>query len=643
MKTLVADTETNGLLDKLTKIHCIAAVHLEADELLFWGPDEIEQGLAELASADVLWFHNGIDFDLPAIRKVYPDWQPKPGAKMRDSILMARMIWPEIKLRDKKRPNFPKNLVGAYSLEAFGHRLGNYKGDFKGPWDEYTEEMGAYCRQDVGVGADLVRKIIRENWPEQSVELEHDFAQLIRLQTEHGFPFDEEAAQRLYATLAGEREAARQALVDIFGWWWAKDKVVTPKQDNKRWGYTAGAEVTLIKKVEFNPGSRHHIAKVLKERHGWKPEVFTPEGHPKIDEETIGPLPYPEVPALMRYLMVQKRISQLAEGKGAWLGYVKNGRIHGKVTTVGTVTRRCSHSNPNLSQVPAVRSEFGAECRALFYIGNSLFGVMVGADASGIELRMLGHYMARYDGGAFALAVVDGDVHTDNQKAAGLYTRDGAKTFVYAYLYGAGDEKLGIIFVEDARRWAKKNPDQPEPDPYAEVVKLRGSDEWTKAAKAVRRRKKRKPSRFEVMNQLIGSRLRARFEGNLPALAALKDDITRRVKERGYLIALDGGKLPIRSAHSALNTLLQSAGALVMKKAPLIAKAKLEARGWQWGREWVQVMHAHDEVQNLTRPELATELGETIVESIKEAGVFFKLRCRLDGEFKLGANWAETH
>src|SRR5690606_31621074 len=184
--------------------------------------------------------------------------------------------------------------------------------------------------------------------------------------------------------------------------------------------------------------SRTHIYKRLKDKYNWKPKEFTEKGTPKVSEEVLESLPYPEAELLNEYLMIQKRISQLAEGHSAWLKMVRpDGRIYGSVITNGAVTGRMTHNSPNLAQVPAVNVPYGKECRSLFTVPDDR--VLVGADASGLELRCLAHYMARFDKGAYARELLEGDIHTANQKAAGLPTRDNAKTFIYAFLYGAGD------------------------------------------------------------------------------------------------------------------------------------------------------------------------------------------------------------
>ena len=336
----------------------------------------------------------------------------------------------------------------------------------------------------------------------------------------------------------------------------------------------------------FNPDSRQQIARCLIDKYDWKPEVFTPNGQPQVDESILKALPHEEAKLLVDYLTISKRIGQLAEGKEAWLKLEDSGSIYGRVNTVGTVTSRCSHSRPNVAQVPAVYAPYGKECRGLFVARDDM--VLVGVDASGLELRCLAHYLARFDGGIYADIIVDGDIHTANQKAAGLKSRDDAKTFIYAWLYGAGPQKIGSIVGGGVKE---------------------------------------------------GLRLMTRFLSKMPALKHLKTAIEERVESRGYLVGLDGRHIPIRSKHSALNALLQCAGAVLMKQATVDARRlhrmeKIDVH---------QVAHIHDEIQYEAVESRADRVGELAVKAIQEAGTPFGFKCPLDGEYKVGRDWSETH
>ena len=343
------------------------------------------------------------------------------------------------------------------------------------------------------------------------------------------------------------------------------------------------------KTILFNPGSRKQIAERLLDL-GYELPVESDATTPKVDEAVLRSIDHPFAEVLCDYLLVTKRLGQLAEGNQAWLKLEKNGRIHGRVNTNGAVTGRCTHQNPNVAQVPACRAEYGEECRELFRAGDGYR--LVGCDAAGLELRMLAHYLAFYDGGAYAKTVIEGDIHTLNQEAAGLETRDQAKTFIYAFLYGAGDAKIGEIVGGSARE---------------------------------------------------GQMLKRKFLSNLPALRKLQDAVQRKVTNGGKLIGLDGRILPVRSSHAALNMLLQSAGAVTMKVALVQLFHRLNAMKWQHGREYSFVANVHDEFQAEVLPDKANVFGELAVNAIRQAGKELKLNVLLDGEAKVGMSWKETH
>lgn len=611
MAGYVYDTETNGFLDALTTLHCLvlkdeATGHIYSchDHGHEWtNPREgqgvttltIDEGLALLEKADRNIAHNGIRFDAPAIAKVKGK---KPGGVTRDTLLLTKLIWPAVKERDfiaARKGKHPKNLIGSYSLEAWGHRLGNYKGDFAGPFEVWTPEMQEYCEQDVEVTFALWERIKAKAYAEWAIEIEHDFAEVIFLMEQHGVFFDVEKATKLYAVLSQRRLELESELKEIFPPWFVSDGEFTPKRDNKKSGYTADCPLTKAKLTEFNPASRDHVADRLKKLRGWKPRVFTDGGKPAVDDEVLAALPYPEAKKLSEYLMVGKRIGALAEGKNAWLKHEKGGKIFGRLDTLGTVTRRGAHHSPNLGQTPSVENAegkvpYGYECRELFYAPDPF--VQVGADASGVQLRILAHYMARYDDGAYADLILNGDVHKANMESGGLPSRATAKRFIYAFILGAGDAKVGEIIG--------KGP-------------------------------------------AAGKKIKNDFLKNTPALKRLKEDIEAKIKRHGYLKAVDGGILHIRSPHAALASLMQSGEACSVKLATVNWHKKLCNHGYVFGKDYALMLHVHDELQSLARKQIANEVGQTAVNCIREAGVALKLRCPLDGEFKIGRNWAETH
>lgn len=586
---LIFDIETDGLMEKVSKVHCLVAYDPDEDTLFRFDNAQIEQGLSLLSDATELIGHNIMAYDLPALEKV-TGW--KYYGKVTDTLVLSRLIWPDVSERDYPRHlkgEFPSSLIGSHSLKAWGVRLGELKGSFNEStdWSEYSVEMLDYCTQDVKVNHKLFQLIESKNYSQDAIELEHEIHRICLQQTKHGFPFDVQKAVELFAVLQDKRDALKLQLETTFGSWWESEGEFTPKVT--RGYYTAGCPMTKIRRVTFNPSSRDHIAKKLKAL-GWKPKVFTETNQPKVDEAVLSSLPYPEAKLLCEYLLVEKRIGQLAEGRQSWLKLETDGRIHGQVTTMGAVTSRCTHQNPNMAQVPSIKAPYGKECRSLFYAPSGY--VLMGCDVSGLELRCLAHFMARYDEGEYGRILLEEDIHTANQLAAGLPTRDNAKTFIYAFLYGAGDEKIGKIIGKGARE---------------------------------------------------GKKLKEAFLSKTPALQKLREGVAKAATERGHIKALDGRLMPIRHPHAALNTLLQGAGAIICKRWVVTFHQLLREHGFTDGIDYMQVAFVHDEIQVLVKENYADKIGEICIKAIKSAGEYYGIRIPLDGEYKFGSNWADTH
>jgi DNA polymerase I-like protein with 3'-5' exonuclease and polymerase domains len=575
------DIETNALEDwinfsDLKTLYCIV-VSVDGDEPRSVTPDEFKK----LAwDADVLIGHNIMAFDIPALRKLI-GFIPK--AQVKDTLVMSRLCFPDLRNDEFQLINdgFPKELIGSHSLRAWGHRLGLLKGEAPS-FDSWSPEMVEYCKQDVRVTVKLYDHIA-DNIPAAAEEIEHRFAEIIRKQERTGFRFDVHAAEKLHSSLLKEKIEIESQMRLIF-----PDKVI--ERVSEKTGKKLKPKVE-----EFNPGSRTQIAERLIEKYGWQPEEMTPDGRPRVDEAVLDSLDYPEAKFLAKYLTCIKRLGQLADGENAWLKLHKNGRLHGRVNTNGAVTGRCTHSAPNMAQVPT-----DPAYRSLFIPNDGL--VLVGADASGLELRCLAHFLGKYDGGDYARKVISCDIHWENAKSFGLApqqqqdkanpshksARNQAKGGIYALIYGAADTKLGLVLGGDAKK---------------------------------------------------GKKSRANFYTAVPAFQKLKDDVERIVATKGHLKGIDGRILPIRSAHAALNTLLQSAGAVIMKKACILAHEEYDRKSIPVS----QVAAVHDEYQLMCFPQHADEVGRIMVKAIQQAGAHFGFRCPLDGEYRVGKNWAETH
>jgi DNA polymerase-1 len=516
--------------------------------------------------------HNILCYDNPALEKVRNFIS---GATKRDTLLMARIRWPEINTIDKSGRYFiPPNLVGNYSLEAFSYRLKSATAKVQNEdWSVWTPHMQKRCEADVEINYQLWLKINEEPIAEKCLEIEHAFQEYIHIQETNGVPFNVEKALELNAPIA------------------ARVKEIT-KQLQREIGPRKIQMKTKVKYEEFNPGSRPQIVKFLCEKYNWKPTVFTDKGNPSLDDDVLQSLSYPEAKIFAEYFEVGKLLGMLSTGENSWLKFVRNGRLHGRVITVGAITRRCTHSSPNLANIPSTRAFMGKEVRSLFYApeGYSL----VGADASGLELRCLAHYLAQYDGGAYATEVVEGDVHTRHQKAVELDTRDLSKKFIYTFLYGAGDEEIGSI--------------------------------WT-------------PTGTEAQKKAAGAKARKLFGQRIPAYKMLKEDLDKHLLTNKTIMALDGGELQVRHNYAVLNTLLQSAGSIAVKHSTVMSYKE----NIKQGIEIHPVLHVHDEWQSLVKSKDAEQAGRNKVQAIKNAGEDLNFKCRLDGNYKVGANWSQTH
>lgn len=600
MKTLLFDLESNGLLDDATKLHSLVIENFETGEVLSCHGDTLVHGLMELQTADVLVGHNIIAFDIPLIRKLYPAWAFK--GTIRDTLVYARVIWPDIIDKDlinirANKTTLPMNLAGTHKLEAWGHRVKLHKGDYAAqmeargldPWFSWNPEMQEYCVQDVKVTRALYELCLSKKLPDRVIDLEHRVADIVAQQERNGFAFNEKAARELMVDLMHLRAQMNDELTTLFPAWKVKTKEGISKVNNAKLVRVKGQPYEVWKTVVFNPNSNQHIERCLREKYKWSPVEFTPSGQAKLDEDILNALPYPEAKRLAEYKMIQKRLGQLAEGDQALLSHNKNGRIHGRVNPCGTPTARATHSKPNMSQLPKNKKPYGPQFRGLMVAppGKKI----VGCDCSGLELRMLAHYMARWDDGAYAEAVVNGDVHTDNMNAAGLPDRDTAKTFIYAFLYGAGNEKIGSIVGG-----TKKD----------------------------------------------GGRLKKKFLAGLPALGALIENVEIEARRNNMtLTALDGRPLRVRSLHSALNTLLQSAGAIVCKVWMVTLDGLIEEHGL---RPYVrQVGWFHDELQFEVDEAYVEQFAALTSSAVETAGKLLKLRVPLAGDYKIGNNWSETH
>jgi DNA polymerase-1 len=569
---LIFDIETDGLNPSIVWVICAIK---EGQEITLEMPSKADvesllEGVTEVIG------HNIMSYDVPVIERLLG--VSFDNVKITDTLVMSRLYNP--------------SLEGGHSLGKWGERLKFPKGDYN-DWSALTPEMVEYCQQDCRVTERLYELLMGklDQFGTESIELEHRVQASIVKQISNGWLLDQRRAFDLLATLQEKKNDLEETVLHTFRPLPTFIKQVDPKYKKDgslsavglkflgdAW-VSVGGSFSRIDFPEFNLGSRRQIGRYL-QYFGWKPDKYTDNGQPIVDEKVLENVTdIPEAQLIAEYLLVQKRIAQVQ----SWVDAVQtDGRVHGQVNAIGAVTGRMTHSSPNMAQVPAVYSPYGKECRSCWVVPEGYR--LVGVDASGLELRMLAHYMGDQE---YTNEILNGDIHSANQSAAGLATRDEAKTFIYAFLYGAGDAKIGSI--------------------------VGGSS-------------------------TVGKRLKDKFLENTPALAELRERVSTAAV-RGYLRGLDGRRLWIRSEHAALNTLLQAAGAVVMKKALVI----FEDYAKQWKLDYRMVGNIHDEVQMEVAEKDAQNAGYLMVESIKAAGIAFDMRCPLDGEYKIGLSWADTH
>lgn len=540
------DAETDGL--EPTRIWCVVTRE-NGVNLVHTTPETLSEALT--GSVSVVG-HNLIGYDIPVLERLW-GLQLAPE-RIIDTLVLSRLSDP--------------SKSGGHSLRNWGNILGFPKGDHT-DWSCLSTSMIKYCERDVEVTEAVHRKLIQEMsdcFSPESIELEHQVQYSVQQQQRNGWTLDQTLSRELCATFKERMNEIEETLQRQFR------PIVHERYSDK-------TGKRLKDKVEvFNVGSRQQIAKRLSSL-GAVFDKVTEKGNPIVDEAALNTVDLPEARAVSEYLMLQKRYAQVY----SWLEHVKeDGRVHGRVISNGAITGRMTHQSPNMAQVPSSHSPYGHECRSCWTVPSST--KLVGFDASGLELRMLAHYM---DDKEFTDVLLTEDIHTRNQMAAGLETRPQAKTFIYAFLYGAGDAKIGTIVGGSAKD---------------------------------------------------GSRLKQRFLRNTPALENLRERVGR-ASGRGYLRGLDGRRLHVRSEHAALNTLLQAAGAIVMKKALVL----LDDYAQQWNLNYKFIGNIHDEVQTEVSEKHAEKFGYLAVECLKAAGLAFDLRCPLDGEYKVGNTWAETH
>ena len=541
----VVDIEADSL--NPTKVHCVVAKDVDTGKVYPFPPDLLHGFRDWSLGVKQFIMHNGISFDAPVLNRLLgTDIKPH---QIVDTLILSQLLNP---MRDN-----------GHSLEAWGNRLAMPKGDVD-TFEVYTPDMLEYCKQDVNITHKLFEVLQKEGrgFSKSSVYLEHQVRLIIDQQEKNGFYLDMQKAMSLYNKLRDEANELEKWAVTNF------DPTVVELK-------------TKTKYIPFNIGSRQQIAERLMEL-GWKPKQHTDKGNIIINEAVLDTIELPEAKKFSRFFLLQKRIAQIK----SWIEACDDtdGRVHGRVMTLKTITGRMSHHSPNMAQIPAVRSPYGKECRDCWTVDNPYTHSIVGTDASGLELRCLAHLM---NDTTFTDILLTGDIHTHNMQMAGLTNRDQAKTFIYAFMYGAGASKIGQIVGAGAKE---------------------------------------------------GQQLINKFLSSMPALKRVRDSVTKAAN-KGMIKGIDGRLLHIRSPHSALNTLIQGAGAVVCK----VWLINMIKRIRRIGVDAKLVASIHDEYQFEVLNKDVKRFGQLTKDAMKDTEKQLHMKCPLDNEWKVGRTWAQTH
>ena len=596
MTTLVFDIEANGLLPELTQVWQLTVAE-EMDgkwEYCSYHGDTLARGYRRLADADVLVGHNLITYDIPALRKV--------GAcdldlyRVVDTLVLSRLGNPE--------------RTGGHSLAAWGETFGVPK-PIHEDWSQWSPEMEHRCMEDTRINVMVWEKLkpMLEKMPE-AVDIEHKVAISIDRMCRDGITFDVDGAYKLLGEMLTEAEQQRSEVDALMPWVYKpKGQVKSLKRPPNRahWAYGIlddGVKFQEVQHVKLSVGSRQDVVRYLKGTHSWVPQQFTKTGQPMVSDEVLRELPYPEAQTLANYFKTVKILGYLngeptKTGRGGgWLHHVTGeGKLHAKFIPLTAVTGRPSCVSPNLQQVPT-------EPRVRRLFGPRQGWKLVGVDADGQELRCLGHYLSRWDEGDYGREVTDGDIHTRVQHLIGFNSRGITKNVEYGLIYGAGNPKLGFIALQDALSVGKT---------------------------------------LEGDLAVVGAKIRKRLMKGIPALQKLIDAVQAKAKRDGKLKGMDGRTLWVRSAHSALNLVLQSSGIIHMKKAIAMMDDALLEAGLTRGEHYNLVLWVHDELQFEVMEEHADTLGKVAASVIERAAQELGFRVPMTGSYDIGTNWSETH
>jgi DNA polymerase I-like protein with 3'-5' exonuclease and polymerase domains len=611
---LVFDLEADALLDAATTVHCICIADLDSDTTAEYGPDQnqISAALEHLARAAALVAHNGQAYDLPVLAKLY-GWAPPAGCVVRDTLILARLIFPAVGDLDDIVTGIAKarggtgigQLRGRHSIEAWGQRLNLAKvGADLEDFSAWSQELQDRCAADVQICKALWQFLKPDGYSRYAIELEHRAAEVCEAIAAAGVPFDSAGAQRLTDRLRVRRAELRGPLRAQF--------------------------------PGVNLNSNQQLVPLFESR-GWKPSKRTEKtGQPKLGDEVLTSIAtlYPEFAGLAEYLKLGRLLAFLQTGAAALCKHVgTDRRVRGAIMPLGTPHSRAAHLHPNLAATPNPKkgAAFGAECRSLFRAPPGW--VCVAADQSGLQDRGLASYLHPHDGGAYAASFAEGaDTHwrsaialglvsegTARDKASAIHTalREGAKRFRYAFLYGVGAEKAGTIIFETCRGVHNAAP---------EVMARFFAGTATPGESALKR---------------VGRQAIDRFVASTPGLAELRTKLIAHQGKHHWLPGLDGRRVPVRAQHVALNYLITSSEAVITKRWLVRVYDELcERFKYGWDGDVVLALWVHDELVAYAKAKLADQVGEILVRHAREPATFYSFKAPLDADYVVAPSWA---
>lgn len=605
----IFDIETNGFYQDCTTIHCVALKRIGIDsDVQLYTQSNINDALDILENSEVLIGHNIIQFDIPVLEKFYPS--RKFTHNVLDTFNLSCIVFPQRQKhgledwgKDLGFEKFNPMTGKEYTDEEWKER----KKTKNEAWDKYTSEMGAYCQQDVRVAELVLWQCNVDEIPKSVIELSNKFSWCISQQVINGHKIDTENLLKLNAQIEqDEVVAANELLSKLPSFTDYTFKVY--KRANKNKNIKAGDIACIEVVTPFNLSSTYHWMRYLKEKYDFNPPLVRRKGKdeptPSLDDEVLASIEdkYSEIKDLLLWKTANKIRKMIYNSDNSLYNLLdKDGIIHGKVYTDGTVSGRCSHSKPNLSTMPSVRTDdngpikgikgkYAYEVRNLFIPHDGY--VQVGFDAKGLEYMCLAHYI---NDRHFSVDIIEnGDIHTWTQQTLGFETRRQAKTFEYAYLYGAGKKKL------------------------AEGLSAGTGVKYT----------------VDDVNKAI-----SKFVEALPGLGTLQDNLKNQYQQKGTITGLDGRELQARSEHSLLNLLLQSSGAVVMKNCLVYLREELS----KTDVDYKFTLNVHDEIQASVRPEHVEKYKRCVYKAVDKVNTNLHLNCKLQVDIKAGRSWAECH